>query len=162
MLPQKTAYRGNGDFSIGYARPAEHLLLPNRRARLRARIQADSLEQALIAGADPSDSPQLAARAAQLTSWRTRRLIAAGLDRLLRASEGPQRRWWAACRRDPLAANAGAISELADLLRADAPLYARGIAIVNRLLTDGNGPLYRGNGARIAAELEQARAAMRG
>ncbi len=162
MLPQGTAYPATESFSIDYARLTGRLLLPSRRARLRARIHADSLERALIAGADPSDSQLLAARAAQLTSRRTRRRIASGLDRLVLASEGPQRRWWAVSRRAPLLANVTAIGELAELLRLDTPLYARGLAIISRLLSDGSGPLYHGGSERIAHELETARAAMGG
>jgi len=160
MLPQETAHRASEGLSLDYARLAGGLLLPSLRARLLARIQADSLERALIAGADPRESPQLAARAAQLTSARTRAAIAAGLERLARASEGPQRRWWAPSQREPLLANVTALGELAELLRADTPLYARGIAILSRLLSDGSGPLYRGCSGRIAYELETARAAM--
>jgi hypothetical protein len=161
MLPQQTTQAANEASSIDRAHPSGRLMLPSRHARLRARLRAGALERALIAGADPSDSPQLAARAAQLTSPRTRATLAAGLNRLVHASEGPQRRWWAASQREPLVANAGAIDELAELLCADTPLYARGVAIVSRLLSDGSGPLYRGSGARIASEVGHARAAMR-
>lgn len=162
MLPQGTAYRRTEDFSVEYAQHAGRVLLPSRLARLRAWIQANSLERALIAGAEPSDSPELAARASQLTSARTRAQIAAGLERLVLASEGPQRRWWAASQREPLRANVSTFGELASLFRADTPLYARGIAIVSRLLSDGSGPLYCGCGERIAHELETARKALGG
>lgn len=123
-------------------------------------MRSQSLDRALIAGADPSSSAQLAARAAQLTSARTRALIAEGLERLLRVAQGPRRRWCAVSRRGELLANASRLHELAGLLVSDAPLYARGIAMLNQLLTDGTGPAYLGEGERLARQLDEARAAL--
>jgi hypothetical protein len=137
-------------------------LCPSRAARLIARLRHCSLDRALIAGADPASSPQLAARAARLASTRERTLLAEGVERLLRAAQGAQRRWSAVSRREPLLANSAELHELASLLRSSRPLYVRGIAIVQRLLSDGTGPAYFGSAERLQCELRDARAAMRG
>lgn len=133
---------------------------PGPLTRLGARLRAGSLDQQLINGADPSGCPKLAARAAHLTSPRTRALIAGGLERLLQAGQGAGGRWCAVGRGEPLVANAEEICELAALLRGSAALQARGIAIVNQLLTDGTGPAYHGGQEQIAAQLHEARLAM--
>jgi hypothetical protein len=60
-------------------------------------------------------------------------------------------------------ANAAELSDLAALLRGDAPLYARGLAMLRGLLIDGAGPLYsRGDGTELASALHDARHALAG
>jgi hypothetical protein len=135
-------------------------LHPGPLERLAARLRSSSLDQALIAGADPTTSALLAARAMWLTSPRTRGGIAAGLERSLRAAHGPQRRWWAVSAHSPLLANAAAVRELGELLVSDAPLLAPGIAMLNQLLTDGSGPAYHGQPRTVARLLRHAYAAM--
>jgi hypothetical protein len=133
---------------------------PGRCARLLARARAGSLDRQLIDGADIAGSAWLSARAATLTEPRTRALIAEGLDRLLRAAQGPHKRWCAIALRGPLLANREAMGELAALLRGPAPVHARGIAILSELLRDGTGPAYRGSGEDLARRLGEAQAAM--
>jgi hypothetical protein len=162
MVSQKIAHIGIEDPPFGFDRAATRTLDPSPLARLVARLRACALERALIAGADPAGSPQMAARAAQLTSPRTRAQLAEGLERLLDAAQAPQRRWWALSRRGVVLANAAAIGDLSALLRAETPLYARGVAIVNQLMTDGTGPLHGGRGEELARRLHEARAAMDG
>jgi hypothetical protein len=162
MLSQKIGTVDGESFSVGYECLVVRSLHPGPLARLTARVRWQSLDRALVAGADPSGSPQLAARTAQLTSPRTRLLVAEGLERLLRAAQGPQRRWWAVSRRDPLLANASTLHELAGMLVSGTPLYARGLAMLNQLLTDGNGPVYHGTAESLARRLDQARVALEG
>ncbi len=131
-------------------------------ARIAAHLRSGSLDRSLIAGADPSASAALAARARTLSSRRTRTHLAEGLERALAAVNRPQRRWSVAPRRGPLPANAAAVRDLVDLLRGDTPLYAPGIAILNQLLTDGTGPAYTGPPHGVAPVLHEARAAMLG
>lgn len=80
----------------------------------------------------------------------------------MRAAHGPQRRWRAVSRRGQLLASSSALHELASLLLSDEPLYARGIAMLGQLLTDGTGPAHLGAGEDLARLLAQARAAMAG
>jgi hypothetical protein len=145
---------------VRYLRGTRRAIRPGRLARLVGRLQAGSLDRQLINGADPSNSPKLAARAAGLTTPHTRALIAGGLERLLEVAQSPSRRWSAVGRGEPLLANAEEICELAELLRGSAPLQARGVAIVNRFLTDGTGPAYHGGHEEIASQLREARLAM--
>jgi hypothetical protein len=160
MLSQKIQTVDGESFSVGYERRVVRSLRPGPLARLTARVHSQSLDRALIAGADPSGSPQLAARTAQLTSPRTRALISGGLERLLRGAQGPQRRWSAISRRGQLLANASRLHELAGVLASDVPVYARGIALLNELLTDGNGPAYHGTVESLARRLDEARMAL--
>jgi hypothetical protein len=162
MLSQKICSVDGESFTVGYERRVVRSLGPGPLARVAARMRSQSLDRALIAGADPSSSALLAARAAQLTSARSRALIAEGLERLLRAAQGPQRRWWAVSRRGHMLANASRLHELASLLASGTPLYARGIAMLNQLLTDGTGPAYLGEGERLTRWLDEARVALEG
>jgi hypothetical protein len=131
----------------------------HRIAGAVARVLPDRLDRALIAGSDPAASDQLAARAAALTSRRFRTLLADGLERMPQAAEREPGRLRVRPRRHVLA-NATALLELAELLRSAAPLYASGIALANRLLTDGTGPAYAGDGAELTSLLARARTAM--
>jgi hypothetical protein len=70
----------------GQARPVGLAL------RLRARRRRHALTAALAAGADPGGSEELALVAGQLTRPRTRRHLAEGIERVLRAATGPLRR----------------------------------------------------------------------
>jgi hypothetical protein len=110
----------------------------------RVWLHRAALRRALAAGTDPSSSPELARRAEQLTSLRSRRRLAAGLNRALRAAEKPQSRLTAAVpvqSRDVLQLRAG-IEQLAHELVAPGELQVRGILLVQSLLTDGNSPLF--------------------
>ncbi len=110
-----------------------------------ARLRGPGLDCALAGGADPAGSAQLAARAAWLTSGKARAEIATGLERLLEA--GTETRRWAV-RPSPrrIEANSTELDELAGRLRGPEPLYARGIATLRQLVTDGTGPAYAGRG----------------
>ena len=99
MLPQKGGSATSVSYPATYNRVVAHTLDPGRIARLLARTRSGALDRALIAGADPASSPQLAARTTILTSPGFRGLIADGLERLLLVAEGPTRRWWAAADR---------------------------------------------------------------
>jgi len=161
MLLDNDATAGVRQDAAAYEHLAAGTLRPTRTNRLLARLRPRSLDRRLIAGDDPASSPQLAARAARLASPRERTGLAEGLERLLAATRGPRRRWWAVSARDPLLANAAELRELAALLRSPTPLYAPGIAIVHELITDGSGPVYTGTAELLGRRLDEARAAMR-
>lgn len=147
-----TAYRQLfADARVG-ARP-----LPEERAavgapvpallvRLRARARADRLERRLFDGERVAGDAVLAARAWQLTRPRACVRLAVALDAVLGEAAGeepcgrdgaavPVRRAAVAVARDELV-RAGA------RLRAPRPVQPRGVAMLRRLLRDGNGPLY--------------------
>jgi hypothetical protein len=158
MVPEQVRFNGQSD----YDRVANRALEPGRLARLLAHARPGSLDKALIEGCDPAGSPQLAARAATLTDRRSRRAIADGLERLLRSAEGHPRPTGVLRGGGHVLANGPVLRELASALRGSAPLYARGIALVNQLLTDGAGPAYQGDSRRLARRLDEARAAIGG
>ena len=159
MLSQRTAPSAGQGFLVGHERRRASVR-PDIFARIASHLRAGSLERELIAGADPSASKALAARAVTLCSRRTRTELASGLERSLAAARGPQRRWWAVSPHSPLLANAGEVRELTELLRGDEPLRAAGVAMLKRLLTDGSGPAYRGEPQLAARPLREAHAAM--
>jgi nucleoside-diphosphate-sugar epimerase len=141
----------------------ERVFAPGILARLDARIRGHALDRALAAGVHPVDSPALAHRAAQLTAPRMRRRTADGIERLLDAAvQAPSPRRVSPSRA-AVAAQADALRETAALLRTSSPVYARGVAILTILLSDGTGPAYAEsrNGA-FAHRLDQARAELSG
>ena len=162
MVPREPGLDGDSCSTLYERRAAGRALAPGWVARLGARVRSGSLNRALIAGADPAGSPLLAARAAWLTSPRTRVSIAEGLESLLAAAQGPPMRRRMLPRRDPLLAHAGELRELAGLLRAETLLYARGIAILDQLVSDGTGPAYFGGEDDLERHLHDARTAMNG
>jgi hypothetical protein len=162
ILPQPNGVvRGEGfhpDYTLVLER--DRTAEPGRIARASARLRGGSLDRALSAGADPRRSPQLAARAALLTSRRTRETLAEGLERLVDTAQGPHRRWWALGQHERVLANAGELHALARVLHGAQPVRPRGVAMLNRLLVDGTGPAYQGDQATFARRLSEARDAL--
>ncbi len=149
-------------FAATYDRVAERTIEPGWISRGLARVRARALDRALISGADPSDSTQLAARACKLTSPSNRALLATGIERLLAAAIAPPSRAHLAPQRATVLAQDGQLRELVTLLRGWSPLYARGLAMLGELLTDGTGPVYRGQPEALGWRLEEARGALAG
>ncbi len=162
MVLQRTRVAREESFAYGYRRASERALEPGRIARALARARASALNATLIAGADPASSPQLAARALQLTSRRTRESLASGLGEFLWRAQAPRTRWRVCPRRTAVCANASALAELAGLLAGESPVYARGVATLEQLLTDGSGAAYRGDAELLARRLRECRRAMTG
>jgi len=140
----------------------DDLLRPSPSARVLARLRAAALDRALLAGADPAHSSQLAARAQALTAPRSRAAAADGLERWLSAADGATSRRHVLPRRSLAVANASEVRAIVSLLRASAPLYARGIALLGSLFGDGTGPAYVGDGDALPRLLGEVRAAMTG
>ena len=160
MVAKQAGVHPRSGFDSAYERAVGRAVARHRIAGALARVRALSLDRALIAGSSPAASDQLAARAAVLTSRRFRTSLADGLERMLQAAaQEPGRLRLRPCRH--VLVNASTLLGLAELLRSAAPLYASGVALVHRLLTDGTGPAYAGDGAELAHLLAEARAAMR-
>ncbi|HEY3727284.1 MAG TPA: hypothetical protein VGL51_08935 [Solirubrobacteraceae bacterium] len=149
-------------FAGSFDSVAERAIEPSPLARLTARLRAGRLDRQLIAGADPARSPQLAARACRLTSTSHRRSLAFAIERLLRSAHQPANFWGVAPQRKAIIGQAEELSSLASLLRSRAPLYAGGVAMVDRLVFDGTGPAYVGEPEVLAERLSQARHALAG
>jgi hypothetical protein len=143
--------------------PPARAFAPGPAVRLLARTRARALDRALAAGTGADGSSALALRAARLTSPRMRSRVADHLERLLEAAEAPPSRRRVTPRRTVVLAEAAQLRETAALLRRPTPVYARGVALLTRLLADGTGPAYAPSREGAFAErLREARAALRG
>jgi hypothetical protein len=132
-LHPPSAVRGQAQFGLG------QLLI-----RVRARLRRSSLDAALARGADPCESPVLACRAARLTSERSREKMAAWVADILATASRPPRSLSAAVEpdRDEMATARPLLIQVRELLRSTAPVYARGVAMLEGLLSDGGSALY--------------------
>jgi hypothetical protein len=110
----------------------------------RVWLRRQTLDRNLAHGADPSTTPELSRRARQLTSRRRRNSLARAIRNLIQAAEDPRHPYSAAAplQRREILSERGFLLELADDLAGDDELGARGIALVERLLTDGTSPVY--------------------
>jgi hypothetical protein len=100
----------------------------------------------LAAGADPYSSDELALRAAQLSVESKREQLAGSIDGILaeidrdfrvRSPDFP-----APISRRHVQPNRSQLKLLAERLRGDGPHAAKGLAMTNLLLQDGQSPLY--------------------
>jgi hypothetical protein len=133
QFPRPPALGGQTPFGL------RRLLTP-----VRARLRRRRLDAALVAGADPCDSPVLAYRAARLTSERSRERLAASVDGVLAAAARPARALSAAVEphRDEVADAGPLLAQVGEVLRSRAPVYSQGVAMLEQLLKDGGSPLY--------------------
>jgi hypothetical protein len=118
------------------------LFEPRLVVRLRARVHRLRLDRALAAGEDPSASPLLAARAAQLVDPGTRQRIASCLEQFALTIDAPRGRLRALPLRVAVRPNQQALFDLARMLGHDGTYYAHGIAMLELVLSDGMGPAY--------------------
>ena len=118
-----------------------------RRARLTllAWWNAPELDRHLAAGARPQTSAAMALRAQTITGSRSRKRLAAGLTGALRTADDAGPRISAAVRPDrrEVLATRTVLCAIERRLRAPEPVAAHGMAMLQVLLTDGTGPLYR-------------------
>ena len=116
-----------------------------RAAPLLARICAARLDRQLAAGVEPWRSPVYAARALQLTSGRSRRMLARSLERLVEQAEQPRTPYRSAVvqpSRPRVREARPVLLTLASRLRGNVPVDPRGVAALKDLLSDGTGPCY--------------------
>jgi hypothetical protein len=130
---------------------------------LRVRLSPWPLDAELAAGIDPASDPALALRAAQLCSPRHRRRLASWVERLARQSESdPAPGLSSAVPRvgERVVEARDSLVRIAAVLRGPEPVSPRGVAMLQRLLTDARSALYTDT-ANGAVEL-QVRAALEG
>jgi hypothetical protein len=124
-----------------------------------------NLDRRLTEGADPCASSALTRRAIRLTRRRSRDRLAENVDRVLIAVERPAAGLSSAVPVDAseVAAATPRLIEVREILRSTDPIYARGVAMLKRLLRDGGGSLYAPHrrGA-LNAELELVIGALEG
>jgi hypothetical protein len=123
-------------------------------ARLLARIRGWSIDDQFLAGRTPDGNPVASARLARLLDIRYRSKLADALRRLLEAARRPQLNRYIA--QLPLQARAvletePLILQLAADLEADEAVSPRGVILVDRLIRDGNSPVYWRCGMAIEA-----------
>jgi hypothetical protein len=113
--------------------------------RVRVAVRRARLTQRLSEGADPSSSPELALRARQLVSDRERKILARTLKRTLEEARRPRLTGFSATviRRGSVIEAVDPIQIMIDRLRDDRPVAAEGMALIERMITDGTwSPLY--------------------
>ncbi len=113
--------------------------------RIRTAAQRSGLTRALAEGADPTMRPELALRAAQLTSRRSRDILARTLRRTVAEAYRPAmtRSRVVIIRRDAVLEAEGEIVAMIARLAGSGPLRAKGVAMVERMITnDDASPLY--------------------
>ena len=123
-------------------------------------LRRGRLDRLIAAGARPAENPDLARRAAQLSSMRFRRGLAVGLRRVIEAAEEPPSAMSSSVplRRSEILAARALIDDVARHLEDGVPVTPRGVALVERLLTDGGSPLYaRRPAGGLEADLRHAR-----
>ncbi len=117
---------------------------PSLGVRVRALVHGRALDRELAEGTDPSASPELSMRARKITAPAYRRMLANSLDEAVSVAEGRELRLSAVppmATRDIRSARS-ALLELARSLRGEGPVSAEGVALAQRLVTDGSGPLF--------------------
>ena len=144
MSTLRSSALGNAVTAPGTARRRGALSTTHRR--LRVATHHDLLDSLLARGADPTNQPALAMRAAQLGSRRHRRRLARALRRTVEkagASRPLARASIVVTARAQILADAGDLLALADRLDSAQPAHTTGVAIAQRLLTDAvESPLY--------------------
>ena len=135
---------------------------PGAAMRALARVRSFSLDARLAAGEDPAGSRLLAAQAARLTDPRRRELLAAALGGLLLAAREGPRISRVTPNRSAVLTNEESMRELARRVDSPETVYARGLARLERLLSDASGPAFDGSAAALAAELGRVERELRG
>jgi hypothetical protein len=110
---------------------------------VRVRLGARRLDRRLAAGTDPDATPELRARADELTEAKERCHLAAVLDRIRREAEGSRRPFESASplARDAIQGCASEIEGIVDCLTGGAALGPQGTAMVAVLVRDVGSPL---------------------
>lgn len=112
--------------------------------RAAVRFKAPALDARLAVGEDPAEDVALACRSLQLTSTRSRRGLAAGLERAL-STPVVHAAFSAAvpANRRAVALGRPALQQLASALRSRDSVEPRGVALVQVLLTEPDSALFR-------------------
>jgi hypothetical protein len=107
-------------------------------------LRRSSLDTRLAQGASPDEAPELAARATQLVSQRTRCGLATGIVRAVEAAAERSGSFSSSAplNRQEIQSARAELLQLAEDLRSPGPLQPRGVALTEQLLTHGDSPLY--------------------
>jgi hypothetical protein len=140
---------------------------PRKRRDLGLRVRVlwgrDRLTRDLASGVDPESSPELQARASQLTARREVKAIACGLENVVQASTEPPLRTSPRVPFDREAVREASFDllDLAQTLRDHPAPHPCGVAMAERMLTNYGSPLFTPLGADIIRrDVESALAAL--
>jgi hypothetical protein len=144
--------------------PSHHERFDNPPLTLRARIwlQRRRLDARLANGADPASDRELELRAQRISRAENREQLARALERVMRDAHGPSARIrpQVPVRRAPILDCAEDLLALIRRLRDGEPVDPRGIALTERLLTDGASPLYHDTDPPLCYSIRSARLAL--
>jgi hypothetical protein len=118
---------------------------PSIVLRMQVAARRAALTQALAEGADPASSALLALRARQLTSSQERAALSGTLQRTIEEARRPSRGRFGAVpiRRRAVIEADEPLRVMIARLRDSRPVAAEGMALINRIITDGTwSPLY--------------------
>jgi ATP-dependent DNA ligase len=136
---------------------------PGFLERILARARARTLDERLLAGARPAESRLTMARSAELLDPRYRSEVAEALRDMLDAAEHARRNYLRAqltLREFDLVKARTQIRDLADALEGSAAANPRGVILADRLVRDGNSPMYWPSEESVEAAVQEARAAL--
>ena len=136
---------------------------PGFMDRTLARVRAHSLDERLLAGAPPEESRLMMARSAELLDPHNRADVARALREMLDAAEHARRIFMKAQvrLRDIEIIHAGSsIRDLCDELEGSMPVAPRGVILADRLIRDGESPMFWPSNGDIEAAVQEARAAL--
>lgn len=131
--------------------------------RLLARVRGHGLDERLLAGERPERSRQLSARSAILLEPTYRSGVASALREALDDAEHARRIFLKAqvrLREVEMIRAGSLIRDLADQLEAGAAVNPRGVILADRLIRDGNSPLFWPSDDSVQAAVDQARSAL--
>jgi hypothetical protein len=131
--------------------------------RLLARVRARSLDDRLLAGEQPEKSRQLTARSARLLEPGYRSEVAAALREMLDAAEHAKRIFLKAqvrLREPQIIAAGSVIRDIADQLEAEAAVSPRGVILADRLVRDGDSPMFWPCNDSVESAVKEAQSAL--
>ncbi len=131
--------------------------------RTLARVRARSLDERLLAGARPEESRLLIARSAVLLEPENRSKVARALMEMLDAAEHARMNYMRAqlvLRDFQLVKTRSQIRDLADMVGGNEPVSPRGVILADRLVRDGDSPMFWPSEESIEAAVKEARAAL--
>jgi hypothetical protein len=151
-----------GVYPVPTPHPKDGNRSPGVALRARAWLRARWLDDRLARGADPRSDRELELRAHRICSEASRKRLARALERLMRDARQPDRliRRQVPVRRAAICDCAEDLDALIRRLRDGQPVDPRGIALTERLLTDGASPLYHEAAAPLCYTTRFARLAL--
>jgi hypothetical protein len=146
------------------AQTSHHEDLHNAPLALRARtwLSRRRLDARLADGADPASDRELELRAQRISRAEHREQLARALERVMRDARRPAARIrpQVPVRRAPILDCSEDLQALIRRLRDGEPVDPRGIALTERLLTDGASPLYHDTDPPLCYSIRSARLAL--